>query len=109
MGKEEIASYEQFLLFPQCFQKLSVMMCQNEYLWSKGLKANSTFEHRFFFLSPAKASGSKFLPYDKALTLHQTTKLGRLVHTKSIVKFVFENDRKHHRKSRKMLTSSVPR
>ena len=25
MGKEEIALYEQFLLFPQCFQKLSVV------------------------------------------------------------------------------------
>ena len=25
MGKEEIARYEQFLLFPQCFQKLSVI------------------------------------------------------------------------------------
>ena len=24
-GKEEIAHYEQFLLFPQCFQKLSVV------------------------------------------------------------------------------------
>ena len=24
-GKEEIARYEQFLLFPQCFQKLSVV------------------------------------------------------------------------------------
>ena len=24
VGKEEIAHYEQFLLFPQCFQKLSV-------------------------------------------------------------------------------------
>ena len=24
VGKEEIACYEQFLLFPQCFQKLSV-------------------------------------------------------------------------------------
>ena len=24
VGKEEIARYEQFLLFPQCFQKLSV-------------------------------------------------------------------------------------
>ena len=34
--KGEIAGYEQFLLFPQCFQKLSV--CQNEYLWSKRLK-----------------------------------------------------------------------
>ena len=24
-GKEEIACYEQFLLFPQCFQKLSIV------------------------------------------------------------------------------------
>ena len=37
VGKEEIAHYEQFLLFPQCFQKLSVVDNQNEYLWSKGL------------------------------------------------------------------------
>ena len=38
VGKEEIARYEQFLLYPQCFQKLSVLlMRQNEYLWSKGL------------------------------------------------------------------------
>ena len=33
VGKEEIARYEQFLLFPQCLQKLSA----DEYLWSKGL------------------------------------------------------------------------
>ena len=33
VGKEEIARYEQFLLFPQCFQKL-LLMHQNEYLWS---------------------------------------------------------------------------
>ena len=25
VGKREIAHYEQFLLFPQCFQKLSVV------------------------------------------------------------------------------------
>ena len=25
VGKEEIACYKQFLLFPQCFQKLSVV------------------------------------------------------------------------------------
>ena len=25
VGKEEIARYERFLLFPQCFQKLSVV------------------------------------------------------------------------------------
>ena len=37
VGKGEIARCEQFLLFPQCFQKL-LLMRQNEYLWSKGLK-----------------------------------------------------------------------
>ena len=26
MGKEEIARYEQFFLFPQCFPKLSVVV-----------------------------------------------------------------------------------
>ena len=34
VGKEEIAHYEQFLLFPQCFQKLPVADALNEYLWS---------------------------------------------------------------------------
>ena len=38
VGKGEIARYEQFLLFPQLFQSCLVLMCQNEYLWSKGLK-----------------------------------------------------------------------
>ena len=38
VGKGEIAHYEQFLLFPQCFQRLSVtLMRQIEYMWSKGL------------------------------------------------------------------------
>ena len=38
VGKEEIARNEQFLLFPQCFQKLSVVDAfKNEHLWSKGL------------------------------------------------------------------------
>ena len=35
--KEEVAHYKQFLLFPQCFQKLLLLMSQNEYLWIKGL------------------------------------------------------------------------
>ena len=33
VGKGEIARYEQFLLFLQCFQKQSVF----DVLWSKGL------------------------------------------------------------------------
>ena len=38
VGKEEIACYKQFLLFPQCFQKLFVVDESNQYLWSKGLQ-----------------------------------------------------------------------
>ena len=34
VGKGEIARYEQFLLFPQCFQKLSVDDASKQYLWS---------------------------------------------------------------------------
>ena len=37
MGKGEIARYKQFLLFPQCFQKLSVVDVSKKYLWSKEL------------------------------------------------------------------------
>ena len=32
VGKEEIAREEQFRLFPQCFQKLSVVDASSEYL-----------------------------------------------------------------------------
>ena len=32
VGKGEIARYEQFLLFPQCFQKWSVVDASIEYL-----------------------------------------------------------------------------
>ena len=44
VGKEEIARYEQFLLFPQCFQKLFVVMRQNQYIWSKWLKKVKDFK-----------------------------------------------------------------
>ena len=47
VGKEEIARYEQFLFFPQCFQKLSVIDVSNEYLWSKGLTAFSLLPTMF--------------------------------------------------------------
>ena len=46
VGKGEIACFEQFLLFPQCFQKLSVLMCQNENLWGKGLKSEDCSRQR---------------------------------------------------------------
>ena len=38
VGKGEIARHEQFLLFPQCFQKLCVVDASNKNLRSKGLK-----------------------------------------------------------------------
>ena len=40
LGKGEIARYEQFLFFPQCFQKL-LLMCKKENLWSEGLSSYS--------------------------------------------------------------------
>ena len=47
VGKEEIARYEQFLLFPQCFQKR-----QNEYLWCKGLIPQLFTHTTPFYISP---------------------------------------------------------
>ena len=41
MEKGEIAHYEQFLLFPQCFQKMSIVDASEGDLWSKGLKSLS--------------------------------------------------------------------
>ena len=37
VGKREIACYEQFLLFPHCFQRLSLQTCKNQGLFGKGL------------------------------------------------------------------------
>ena len=37
VGKGDIAGYEQFVLFPQCFPQYLLLMRQNEYLRSKGL------------------------------------------------------------------------
>ena len=36
--KGEIARFEQFHLFTQCFLKLFSTVCQNEYIWRKGLR-----------------------------------------------------------------------
>ena len=37
MDKGEIVHYEQFPLFPQCFQKLVMQTCKNQGLFGKGL------------------------------------------------------------------------
>ena len=43
MGKGEIACYEQFLLFPQCFQKILVLQThKNQGLFGKGLTLQNT-------------------------------------------------------------------
>ena len=45
MGKREITCYEQFLFFPQCFQKTNVMqICKNKGLFGKGLNVFAMFE-----------------------------------------------------------------
>ena len=57
VGKGEIARYEQFLLFPQCFQKLPhslLLVGQNEYLCSKGLRLLTITETKFHWLKPIK-------------------------------------------------------
>ena len=41
VGKGEIARYEQFLLFPQCFQSCLLLMRENEYLWRKGFNISN--------------------------------------------------------------------
>ena len=40
VGKGEIARYEQFLLFPQCFQRLLLQTRKNLGLFGKGLRAH---------------------------------------------------------------------
>ena len=42
VGKGEIARNEQFLLFPQCFQKTLLQKCKNQGLFGKGLKERET-------------------------------------------------------------------
>ena len=41
VGKGEIARYEQFLLFPQCFQKTCTAVRKNQGLFGKGLISNT--------------------------------------------------------------------
>ena len=38
LGKEEIARYNQFLLFPQCFKRLILQTHKNQGLFWKGLR-----------------------------------------------------------------------
>ena len=38
VGNGEIAHYEQFLLFPQCFKRLVMQTRKNQGLFGKGLK-----------------------------------------------------------------------
>ena len=55
MGKEEIAHCEQFLLFPQCFQKTYLQSHKNQGLFGKGLKALKEFaDDNFTFHTNAR-------------------------------------------------------
>ena len=45
VGKGEIARYEQFLLFLQCFQKPVLQTCKNKGLFGKGLKLDKRREN----------------------------------------------------------------
>ena len=48
VGKGEIARYEQFLLFPQCFQKLTLQTRKNQGLFGKGLTLSQMTNFRLF-------------------------------------------------------------
>ena len=55
IGKGEIAPYEQFLLFPQCFQKTSTANTKKKALFGKGLGLTLTSHNSFhFFTEPRK-------------------------------------------------------
>ena len=62
MRKGEIAHYEQFLLFSQCFQKLSsIDESKHEHLWSKGL----TYRKRSFenIVGKGENTGNQHFPF----------------------------------------------
>ena len=70
VGKEEIARFEQFLLFPQCF-KSCLLMCQNEYIWNKGSNENmSNLRNNNFWHNMEKEMKGLF----SILTPYQATK-----------------------------------
>ena len=47
VGKGEIADYEQFFLFPQCFQRLLVQPRKNQGLFEKGLSPEQAWPKIF--------------------------------------------------------------
>ena len=49
VGRGEIAHYEQFLLLPQCFQRLVLQACKNKGLFGKGLRLQTHGGKCFFF------------------------------------------------------------
>ena len=54
VGKGEIARYEQFLLFPQCFQKSFTAHVKNQGFFGAGLKVSSPFSDIFVKIFPIK-------------------------------------------------------
>ena len=73
MGKEEIARYEQFLLFPTMFSKaIFLLMLQNEYLWSKRL-INDGIKKKTLFIDSKKDHYLTSLPSKESYGSNQTT------------------------------------
>ena len=83
-GKEEIARYEQFLLFPQCFQKLSVvdapkwvsigkrvnvLIFFHEISWKYQISNNGITRDPLFFSSDRNALGDKISPNQTHLVI----------------------------------------
>ena len=102
MGKEEIARYEQFLFFPQCFQRLS------DYLWSKGLtnfvkRRNCTLKCRLQFCF--NLNQSKTLLSGNGSNSFETNEKTRESRAKSDYTFVHADLILHTPQNRSMVTS----
>ena len=78
VGKGEIARYEQFLLFPQCFQKLYCRHVQNKGFFGNGLN-----------------SGEKFRKMTKYKDVFRSLLCSRYIKTQDCLLKVKCNDRNH--------------
>ena len=66
VGKGEIARYEQFLLFPWCFQDLYCRYVKPGLVWEKVIEGNQAH-------TKCKIADADYIPVDSSFTLYRTT------------------------------------
>ena len=83
VGNEEIARHEPFLLFPQCFQKASVVDALkplDQTAHTSYVQSGPALHSQFFFHKSVNATQSGVLQLIEICLLnHQQSKLGRTV------------------------------